>query len=36
LELTNVVDVEEHAEQLAWMQERTDEECLPRPPGFVW
>jgi hypothetical protein len=35
LELENVVDVEEHAEQLAWMRERTDEECLPRPPGFV-
>jgi arylsulfatase A-like enzyme len=34
-ELENVVDVEEHAEQLAWMRERTDEECLPRPPGFV-
>lgn len=35
-ELTNVAGDERYADRLAWMRERTDEECQPRPPGFTW
>ena len=36
LELTNVAGDPAHADQLAWMRARTDEQCQPRPPGYVW
>jgi N-acetylglucosamine-6-sulfatase len=36
MELTNVAEVERYTDQLAWMRARTDEECSPRPPGYVW
>ena len=35
-ELTNVrAGVPRYAEQLTWMRARTDEECSPRPPGYI-
>ena len=36
MELTNVAGAESYADQLTWMRARTDEECSPRPPGYVW
>ena len=36
LELTNVAGDPAQADQLAWMRARTDEQCQPRPPGYVW
>ena len=36
LELTNVASDPSHADRLATMRARTDEECQPRPPGYVW
>jgi N-acetylglucosamine-6-sulfatase len=35
LELTNVAGDEAYADQLASMRVQTDEECQPRPPGYV-
>jgi N-acetylglucosamine-6-sulfatase len=35
LELTNVAGDEAYADQLSSMRTRTDEECQPRPPGYV-
>lgn len=36
LELTNVATRPSYAVRLATMRARTDEECQPRPPGYVW
>jgi arylsulfatase A-like enzyme len=36
LELTNVAGVPRYVDQLSWMRARTNEECSPRPPGYVW
>jgi N-acetylglucosamine-6-sulfatase len=35
MELTNVAGEEAYADQLSSMRIRTDEECQPRPPGYV-
>jgi N-acetylglucosamine-6-sulfatase len=34
-ELTNVAQDPSYTEQLTWMRSRTDEECSPRPPGYI-
>ena len=34
-ELTNIAQDPGYAEQLTWMRSRTDEECSPRPPGYI-
>ena len=35
-ELENVAEDRRYADRVAFMRERTDELCRPRPPGFEW